>query len=96
MIVTRAVPCPVCEAPALMLDWSPSVEWLVIEGCSCGGYRVRADLVATRRMKKLLSGERSRIQALIHALHASGQEAWVDTETRTVRGPLVVLPVQPR
>jgi hypothetical protein len=96
MGVPREIPCPVCDAPALLLDWSPSVEWLVIEGCACGGYRVRADLVATRRLKALLPAERSRIQAHIQAQHARQQEAWLDTETGTVRGALLVLAAQPR
>ena len=95
MSLTSAIPCPVCEAPALVLDWSPSLEWLVIEGCACGGYRIRADLVATRRLKKLAPAERIGLQGCIHAMHASDRLAWVDTETGTMRGPLVVLTAQP-
>jgi hypothetical protein len=93
---TRAIPCPVCEAPARVLDSSPSVEWLMIEGCACAGYRVRADLVATRRLKKLPPGERRQIQARIQALHANGEGAWLDTEAPPLRGPLVVLSAPPR
>jgi hypothetical protein len=78
-----------------VLDWSPGVEWLVIEGCACGGYRIRTDLVATRRLKALSPDERSGLQADIQALHASRLEAWVDTETGTTLGPLVVLPAKP-
>ena len=96
MLVTTAIPCPVCEAPALVLDWSPSVEWLVVEGCPCNGYRIRADLVATARLKKLAPAERNGLQGRIHAMHASGRLAWVDTKTGTMRGPLVVLAAQPR
>ena len=57
MLVAMAIPCPICEAPARVLDGSPGVEWLVIEGCGGGGYRIRADLVATRRLKKLAPAE---------------------------------------
>jgi hypothetical protein len=96
MLLATAIPCPVCEAPARVLDWSPGVDWLVIEGCSCGSYRVRADLVATRRLKHLALAERRLLQERIHAITASDQEAWVDTETGTMRGPLVVLAAQPR
>jgi hypothetical protein len=93
---TTAIPCPVCETPARVLDWSPSVEWLVIEGCACEGYRIRADLVANRRLKNLGLAERRGLQGRIHAMHASNRVAWVDTVTGAVRGPLVVLAVQPR
>jgi hypothetical protein len=96
MILTWAIPCPVCEAPALVLDWSPSVEWLVIKGCTCHGYRIRADLLATGRLKKLAPAERNGLQRRIHAMHTRGRLAWVDTETGTMRGPLMVLAAQPR
>jgi hypothetical protein len=71
MLVATAIPCPVCEAPARVLDWSPGVYWLVIEGCSCGSYRVRADLVATRRLKHLALAERRLLQERIYAITAS-------------------------
>jgi hypothetical protein len=91
MLVATAIPCPVCEAPARVLDWSPGEDWLVIEDCACNGYRIRADLVATRRLKKLAPAERDGLQGRIHAMHASGRLAWVDTVTGTMRGQLVVL-----
>ena len=96
MLAATAIPCPVCEGPARVLDWPPSVGWLVIEGCACDGYRIKADLLATRRLKKLTPAERNGLQGRIHAMHASGRFAWVDTVTGTMRGPLVVLAAQPR
>ena len=37
----------VCEAPARVVDTSDNPEWLIIQGCPCGGYRDRAELVAS-------------------------------------------------
>jgi hypothetical protein len=51
IMVATAVPCPVCPSP--QLTSSPIVEWLIIKGCPCGGYRVRAELVASRRLMAL-------------------------------------------
>jgi hypothetical protein len=62
----------------------------VIKGCACGMYGIRADLVATRRLKAPPPGERNKLQAEIQALHAKSQEAGVDTETEDSPGPLVV------
>jgi hypothetical protein len=91
-----AIPCPVCQAPAQVYDPSLTGDWFAIEGCPCGRYWVRADLVASRRFKNLVHAERRELQERMHAMHARTQQTWVDTETGTVLGPLVVLPEPPR
>ena len=88
-----AIPCPICETPARVHERWPRDVWLVIDGCRCNGYRIRANLLAARRLKHLVPAERWGLQGRIHAKHASDRRAWVDTETGTVRGPLEVLAV---
>jgi hypothetical protein len=68
---------------------------LGIEGCACDGYRIRADLLATGRLKKIAPAKRNGLQGRISAMHARGRLAWVDTETGIMRGALLVFPAQP-
>jgi hypothetical protein len=89
----RAIPCPICEAPARVVDTADHPEWLFIEACPCGGYRVWTDLVATRRLKAHPPPQRRALQERIQAVVTTDRPAWVDTETGTVRGPLVVFSV---
>ena len=87
----HAIPCPLCEEPARVVDWPSRVEWLMIEGCPCGGFAVWADLVATRRLKHLPPEERGRLQARVRNLRALNQDAWLVTADGQMDGPLIVL-----
>jgi hypothetical protein len=86
-----AIPCPLCEEPARAVDRPASVEWLRIEGCSCGGFAVWADLVAARRLRLLHPDERGRLQVSVRGLRARNQDAWLVTADGQLDGPLVVL-----
>jgi hypothetical protein len=87
----HAIPCPLCEEPARVVDWPARDEWLMIEGCPCGGFGAWADLVAARRLKCLHPEERGRLQARVRNLRALNQAAWLVTADGRLDGPLVVL-----
>jgi hypothetical protein len=87
----HANPCPLCEEPARVVDGLAPVEWLMIEGCPCGGFGAWADLVSARRLKYLHPVERGRLQARVRNLRALNQAAWLVTADGQLDGPLVVL-----
>ena len=86
----HAIPCPLCEEPARVVDW-PTMEWVTIEGCSCGGFAVWADLVATRRLRYLRPQERERLQSSVRDLRALNQDAWLVTADGRLGGRLIVV-----
>jgi hypothetical protein len=40
--------CPLCGDPATIVDWRPSVDWVVVEDCPCDGFFIRAGLLDSR------------------------------------------------
>ena len=88
-IMRAALPCPLCGEPARVIEPSDP-EWLLIEGCACGGFGVWSDLVAGRRLKHIGPDERGKLQARVRDLRALGRDACVVTADGTLRGPLIV------
>jgi hypothetical protein len=89
MASVPTIPCPLCGESARLLD-GPSPEWLTFEGCACGGFRVWADLVATRRLKVIRTEERGKLHARVLGLRAINLGAWLVTVDGTLDGPLIV------
>ena len=85
-----AIPCPLCERPAQVIDEPALPDWLRIEGCPCERFRVWADLVANARLKVISRNDRERIRARLRDLRARQQEAWLVTDNGLLSGRLVV------
>jgi hypothetical protein len=75
-------------------DWGPRLDWIVIEGCSCGGFFVWARLLEWR-LPRLGRTERSDLVASIQGFRAMGQEPWVTTADGGIFGRLVILTERP-
>src|SRR5262245_261778 len=89
---TEASWCPLCRQPATITDWRPRADWLAIEGCSCGGFFLRA---------KLLSGglgspaERQALAASVRGFRALGHEVWLAHANDARGGPLTIRTQRP-
>jgi hypothetical protein len=86
--------CPLCGWLTTVTDWRPSVDWLVIEDCQCGGFFLWAGL-PNERLMRLSRDTRERLALRVRGLRASGREAWCTTEDGTATGPLVVRTARP-
>jgi hypothetical protein len=84
------LPCPLCGESARVIEPSDP-EWLLIEGCGCGGFGVWSDLVANSRLQNIGPDERGKLQARVRDLRALGRDAWLVTADGTLNGPLVVV-----
>jgi hypothetical protein len=81
-------PCPLCGQDATVTDWRPSsLEWLVVEGCTCGDFFVSA-AVFQGRFPHLSDAERQTLVSRIRWFRAKGAEAWCTTTDGGVEGPL--------
>jgi hypothetical protein len=80
--------CPLCEHAATITDWRPThLDWLVVEGCPCGGFFVSAALFE-HRLPRLSEAERQTLAARVRWFRAKGVEAWCTTPNGSVDGPL--------
>lgn len=86
---TRA--CPMCRQPARVTDWHPITAWLLIEGCSCGGYFVWKPLWE-RRIPELGDAEREELARRIREVRSREGEVWLTTRDGRVGGPFVIAP----
>jgi hypothetical protein len=92
----RATPgtCPVCGERAMLTDWRPRLNWVVIENCPCQGFFVQGDLFEAR-LSHLTEIEREQLAHRIGAFRAMGHHVWITTLRGTVTGPLVVRTERP-
>jgi hypothetical protein len=82
---TRA--CPLCGQAATVTDWRPSVDWVVVEGCGCGGFFVSAPLFEGR-LSTLSEADRRALALRIRWFRAKKREAWCVTTDGSGSGPL--------
>src|SRR5262245_56667130 len=85
---------PLCSQPATVTDWRPDLDWITVEGCSCGGYFL-ADGVLRRRVPAMSEAARAELTARIQEVRVSGHEAWLTTSDGGLNGPLIVQPGRP-
>jgi hypothetical protein len=81
--------CPLCEDPALILDWRPSVPWASIEDCRCDAFYVWTTLLDGGRLDVMSRDECARLRTRIGELRATEHEAWLYTADGRADGPLV-------
>lgn len=86
--------CPVCREPASILDWRPSVPWLVVDGCRCDGFFLWTALLDTL-LRGLPIEDRAMLSARIQSLRQTGKEAWLLTDDDTAGGALVLSDERP-
>jgi hypothetical protein len=86
--------CPVCGHPALLTDWRPTLSWMAVERCFCGGFFVWTALLQGR-LDTLDAAARSGLSDRIRAHRAAASEAWCTTSDGTVSGPLVIRSERP-
>jgi hypothetical protein len=86
--------CPVCTGAATVTDWRPRLEWVVVEGCACGGFSVWAPLLEDR-LRRLSPAERADLAATIQGFRAMNHEAWVTSADGGIFGRLVILTRRP-
>jgi hypothetical protein len=80
--------CPLCGRAAIITDWRPThLDWVVVEGCSCGDFFVSAPLFE-HRLPRLAESERQALTSRIRWFRAKGAEAWCTTPDGSVDGPL--------
>jgi hypothetical protein len=91
----RPSTCPLCGAPALILDWRPSVAWASVEDCRCDAFFVWTALLDSGRLDVIPQEECVRLRTRILELRASHREAWLYTTDGTPHGTLVVLTERP-
>jgi len=70
--------CPLCGSPATIVDWRPSVDWVVVEDCPCNGFLIRASLLDAR-LTTLPDEERQELGRRVREFRAAGLEAWCTT-----------------
>jgi hypothetical protein len=90
----RRRPCPICGLPAIVTDWRPRLEWIVVEDCSCGGFFLWTGLPQDR-LANLSAADRDDLAARIRKFRAMGHEVWGATTDGTPHGPLVVRTARP-
>lgn len=86
--------CSLCGDRVIRIDWRPRLPWIAVEGCSCAGFFVRADLLEGRLQATPLA-ERATLRVRVLGLRALGREAWLTTADGQVDGPLVILTERP-
>lgn len=79
--------CPLCGLAATVTDWRPGVDWVVVEGCACGGFFVSAPLFEGR-LATLSEADRRALALRIRWFRAKGREAWCVTTDGSGTGPL--------
>jgi hypothetical protein len=72
-----------------MVDWRPTLSWLVIEDCSCGGFFVAADALEWR-LPRLTTAARAELSSTIQGFRAMDREAWLTTADGGISGRLVI------
>ncbi len=87
-------PCLVCNAPATIADWTPSQEWLSVEGCGCGDFFISKGLWGARLLS-MQAPKREELAKCIRAWRAQGDEAWVTAAGNRMTGPIAIVSVQP-
>jgi hypothetical protein len=70
--------CPLCAHPATIVDWRPSVDWIVVEDCPCDGFFIRASLLAAH-LPTLPEEERQELARRVREFRVAGLEAWCTT-----------------
>ena len=70
--------CPLCAHPATIVDWRPSVDWVVVEDCPCDGFFIRASLLDAR-LPTLPEEERQELARRVREFRVAGLEAWCTT-----------------
>ena len=70
--------CPLCGHAATIVDWRPSVDWVVVEDCPCDGFFIRAGLLDSR-LPTLPGEERQELTRRVREFRAAGLEAWCTT-----------------
>jgi hypothetical protein len=87
-------PCPLCGEWAIHVDWWPTADWIVVEGCACGGFFVAAHLVRAR-LPDLPAANREALAESVQKFRAMGEEAWCTTTDGRASGPLVIRTERP-
>jgi hypothetical protein len=85
--------CPVCTHSATVTDWRPRLDWLVVEGCPCGGFFVWAPLIDG--LRRLSAAERSDLAATIQGFRAMNHEPWLTSADGGIFGRPVILTERP-
>jgi hypothetical protein len=89
-----AAPRPLCGESAMLVDWRPSLDWIVVEGCPCGGFYVAGSLIRARRLGFPAESREALADAVLK-FRAIGHEAWCTTTEGRENGPLVVRTERP-
>jgi hypothetical protein len=84
--------CPLCRQRATVTDWRPRADWLAIEGCSCGGYFLRAGLLSGGLGSP---AERLALAVSVRGFRAMDREVWLAMADGATGGPLVVRTERP-
>src|SRR5262245_46144814 len=84
--------CPLCRQPATITDWRPRADWLAIEGCSCGGFFLRAGLLPGGLGS---AAERQALAASVRGFRALGHEVWLAHANDARGGPLTIRTQRP-
>ena len=73
-------PTEACHSAALptIVDWRPSVDWVVDEDRPCNGFFIRASLL-NARLTTLPDEERQELARRVREFRAAGLEAWCTT-----------------
>jgi hypothetical protein len=58
--------------------WQPGLDWVVVEGCPCGGYFVEGR-VFTERLPHMTVVDRETLVLRIRSFRAQRVEAWLTT-----------------
>jgi hypothetical protein len=90
MVMTGDKSCALCTHPATVLDWTPLTEWVVVEGCLCGGFFIAKPLWA-QRIPSMPPAEREELGTRIRSWRARGDEAWVAALHSSGNSPIVIV-----
>jgi hypothetical protein len=82
----EAGPCPVCGHRATVTDWHPGLDWVVVEGCSCGGFFV-AGGVLTERLPQMAVRDREDLALRIRSFRAQASRRGSPRATTRRSGP---------
>jgi hypothetical protein len=88
MVTTATEFCALCRHVVTIAD-GPFLDWLIIEGCPCGGYFVWK-AVWEFRLPHMTDVERQNLTFRVRSPRVKNREAWIYTADGTVYSPLVV------